>query len=164
MARIVLWLALTLMLLTTTLNQASAQNSRLTVAKTDIDQAISSIQMAAIQGASNSDLLPLVEQLNIALELETNASLIEQTNPNMADTLANSSITISTQVSASAVRLGNEAKAASLYRKTASYSVALVLAVIASIAVFDLDRLRRRLQQRRANGLENDGGRPSFEK
>jgi hypothetical protein len=145
-------------MLTASIGQVSAQ-SRLTVAKSDIDQAITSLQLAEQQGASNSDLLPLVNQLNVALELETNASLIQQTNSSLADTWANESITISTQVSAHAVQLGNDAAAASAYRKTVSYSIALVLAVIASIAVFDLDRLRRRILRGRLSDVENEEGR-----
>jgi hypothetical protein len=132
----------------------------LTVARADIDQAIMSIQVAEQQGATNSDLLPLVDQLNLALEYENNASLVEQSNQTLADSLANASITISTQVSASAVHLGSDAEAASAYGKTAAYGIALVLAVIASVLVFDLDRLKRRTQDKRFGKQDAGNGRP----
>src|SRR5881396_202176 len=100
---------------------ASAQTDPITTAKTDIVAAFQSIQTAQRQGASNTDILPLITQLNTALQYEENATILEQQDPNKcpgchsaADADAFQSINLSTNVSLQAQRLGDEAQSACL--------------------------------------------------
>jgi hypothetical protein len=129
---------------------AHAQSSELITAKQDLVQAFQSLQTAEHLGASNSDLLPLTAQLNIALQYEEAADTYSrQGNESLSVQYAVQSISISTQVSYKAQALGSSAQTTSLYRTTLSYTLAIVLALLASITILELGRIRLALRRRR---------------
>src|SRR5213593_3484844 len=135
---------------------ASAQIDPITTAKTDLVAAFQSIQTAQLQGASNADLLPLIIQLNTALQYEENATILGQQDPtkcpscpSAADAAAFLSINLSTNVSLQAQRLGDEAQSASLRRSALAYGIALGTATLAAFGVVEAPRLRRFIKKRR---------------
>ena len=136
--------------------QASAQTDPITTAKTDLVAAFQSIQTAQRQGASNADLLPLIIQLNTALQYEENATILGQQDPtkcpscpSAADAAAFLSISLSTNVSLQAQRLGDEAQSASLRRSVIAYGLALCAATIAALSVVGAPRLIRFIRKNR---------------
>jgi hypothetical protein len=128
----------------------SAQSSDVNTAKQDLSQALQSIQTAEQKGASNSDLLPLTAQLNTALQYEESADMFaQQGNATLSQQYAIQSINISTQVSYQAQSLGNTAQTNALYRTTLFYILAVILALLTTIAVLETDRIRRSLKRRK---------------
>lgn len=147
-------LLLSSVLLLMNTEHVSAQTP-ITTAKTDIVAAFQSIQTAQRQGASNTDLVPLITQLNTALQYEENATILEQQDPNTcpgchsaADADAIQSINLSTNVSLQAQRLGDEAQSASLRRSALAYGIALGTATLAAFGVVEAPRLRRFIKKR----------------
>jgi len=130
-------------------DRASAQSDHITTARTDIVAAFQSIQTAQRQGVSNTDILDLINQLNLALQYEQNATLLEAQNQTAADDNAIQSISISKNVSLEAQRLGNEAQSSSIRRSVYAYGLALLTAVFAALAVVEAPRARRLLAKRR---------------
>jgi hypothetical protein len=129
---------------------AHAQSGELVTARQDLVQAFQSIQTAEQQGASNSDLLPLTAQLNTALQYEEIADMYSrQGNETLSVQYAVQSISISSQVSLKAQSLGSSAQAASLYRTTLSYILAVIVALLAAIAILEAGRIRLILRRRR---------------
>ena len=120
----------------------------ITTAKADLVAAFQSIQTAQGQGASNTDILPLIAQLNTALQYEENATILEQRDPTAADANAFQSIDLSTNVSLQAQRLGDEAQSASLRRSALAYGIALGTATLAAFGVVEAPRLRRFIKKR----------------
>src|SRR6266571_2423597 len=116
-------LSSTLLLMNT--DRVSAQSDHVTTARADLVGAFQSIQTAQRQGVSNSDILHLINQLNLALQYEQNATLLE------------------------AQKLGNEAQSSSIRRSAFAYGLALLTAVFAAIAVVEAPRARRFLAKRR---------------
>src|SRR5438034_10943467 len=121
---------------------ASAQTDPITTAKTDLVAAFQSIQTAQRQGASNADLLPLIIQLNTALQYEETATILGQQDPtkcpscpSAADAAAFLSISLSTNVSLQAQRLGYEAQSASFRSSVIAYGLALCYANCAAHGV-----------------------------
>src|SRR5438034_6455616 len=148
-------LLLSSVLLLMNTEHVSAQTP-ITTAKTDIVAAFQSIQTAQRQGASNTDLVPLITQLNTALQYEENATILEQQDPNTcpgchsaADADAIQSINLSTNVSLQAQRLGDEAQSASLRRSALAYGLALTAATVAALGVVGAPRLIRFIQKNR---------------
>src|SRR2546422_4955192 len=137
------------MLLSINTERASAQPDHITTARTDIVAAFQSIQTAQRQGVSNSDILHLINQLNLALQYEQNATLLEAQNRTAAaDDEAIQSISLSNSVSLEAQRLGSEAQSSSTRRSALVYGLALLTAVFAAIAVVEAPRARRLLAKR----------------
>ena len=129
---------------------AWAQSSELQTARQDLVQAFQSIQTAEQQGASNTDLLPLTLQLNTALQYEEAADTFSrQGNATLSVRYAVQSISISTQVSFQAQRLGNTAQTTSLYRTTLFYILAVVLALLSAVTILEVSRIRGLLKRRR---------------
>ncbi len=129
---------------------ASAQLSNVDTAKQDLSQALQAIQMAEQHGASNSDLLPLTNQLNLALQYEETADMfVRQGNTTLSQQYAIQSINISTQVSYEAQSLGNSAQTNALYRTTVYYVLAVAIALVATIAVLETNRIHRALRRRK---------------
>lgn len=138
------------MFLITTPHAVVAQSSEVATAKQDLVQALQAIQSAEQQGASNSDLLPLTAQLNTALQYEETAdTFARQGNATLAQQSALESISISTQVSYQAQKLGNTAQTATLYRTTLSYVLAALLALLSTVLILETERIRHRLRRRR---------------
>jgi len=129
---------------------ASAGTDPITTARTDLVAAFQSIQTAQRQGASNTDLLPLIIQLNTALQYEENATALQQQDPTdpTATAYALQSINLSTNVSLQAQRLGDEAQSASL-RRSVAYGLALTAATVAALGVVGAPRLIRFIQKNR---------------
>ena len=130
---------------------ASAGTDPITTARTDLVAAFQSIQTAQRQGASNTDLLPLIIQLNTALQYEENATALQQQDPTdpTATAYALQSINLSTNVSLQAQRLGDEAQSASLRRSVIAYGLALTAATVAALGVVGAPRLIRFIQKNR---------------
>jgi cellobiose-specific phosphotransferase system component IIC len=129
---------------------ARAQSSELVAARQDLVQAFQSIQTAEQQGASNSDLLPLTAQLNIALQYEETADMFSrQGNETLSVQYAVQSIGISSQVSLKAQNLASTAQAASLYRTTLSYILAVIVALLVAVTILEAGRIRLILRRRR---------------
>ena len=129
-------------------DNASAQTDAITTAKTDLVAAFQSIQTAQRQGASNTDLLPLINQLNLALQYEENATTLEQQDPTAAAADAFQSINLSTNVSLQAQRLGDEAQNASTRRSAFAYGIALGVATLAALIVVEAPRARHFIKKR----------------
>jgi len=145
--------------LTTPLHLAKAQSSELVTARQDLVQAFQSIQTAEQQGASNSDLLPLTAQLNIALQYEETADVYSrQGNDTLSVQYAVQSISISSQVSLKAQNLGSSAQATSLYRTTLSYILAVIVALLTALTILELGRIRIILRRRRVLKAKIDYG------
>ena len=141
-------LSSTLLLMNT--DRVSAQSDHVTTARADLVGAFQSIQTAQRQGVSNSDILHLINQLNLALQYEQNATLLEAQNQTAAaDDDAIQSISLSNRVSLEAQQLGNEAQSSSIRRSAFAYGLALLTAVFAAIAVVEAPRARRFLAKRR---------------
>lgn len=139
-------------------DQTSAQTNQIVTANTDIAAAFHSIQTAEQQGASNSDLLPLVNQLNTALQYEEDAAIVQSQNMTLADSYANKSIALSTTVSMEAAQLGSTAQREYFQRSVLGYSVSLLGAVIAAYAVIEAPRLKRYLVSRKIGKARIDYG------
>ena len=131
-------------------HQTWAQSSELATARQDLVQAFQSIQIAGQQGASNTDLLPLTTQLNTALQYEEAADAYSrQGNATLSVQYSLLSISLSTQVSFQAQRLGNTAQTTSLYRTTLSYILAAVLALLSAVTILEASRIRGLVRRRR---------------
>ena len=144
-------------LLTSVTHPASGQSTQILVAKQDLIQAFQSIRTAEQQGASNTDLLPLSIQLNIALQYEESAEILsQQGNASAAETYAVQSINLSTQVTVRAEALGNEAKNSSSYWTILAYSIAVVLALFSTVVVLEANRIMRIARRRRLLKAEID--------
>ena len=130
-------------------NYGHAQTSESTTAKTDIVAAFNSIQKAQQQGASNSDLLPLINQLNLAIQDEDNATILETQNPTQANEYAQESISLSTAVSTRAQQLGNAAQGQSTQRQALAYLLTIVIAVTAAVLIVESPRAKEYLAKRR---------------
>ncbi len=138
------------MLLLMNTDRASGQPDHITTARTNIVAAFQSIQTAQRQGVSNTDILPLINQLNLALQYEQNATMLEgQNRTAAADDNAIQSISLSNNVSLEAQRLGNEAQSSSIRRSILVYALALLTAVFAAIAVIEAPTARSFLAKRR---------------
>src|SRR2546427_12961210 len=111
-----------------------AQSDNVTTARADRVGAFQSIQTAQRQGVSNSDILHLINQLNLALQYEQNATLLEAQNQTAAaDDDAIQSISLSNRVSLEAQRLGSEAQSSSTRRSALVYGLALLTACFSAI-------------------------------
>jgi hypothetical protein len=122
-------------------------------------QAFQSIQTAEQQGASNSDLLPLTAQLNIALQYEETADMFSrQGNETLSIQYAVQSINISSQVSLKAQNLASSAQATSLYRATLSYIFAVIVALLAAVSILETGRIRLILRRRKVLKARIDYG------
>jgi hypothetical protein len=131
-------------------DRVAAQPSLIPVAKTDIATAFQSIRSAEQEGASNTDLLPLINQLNQALQLEENATLLQQLNDTTdADSRALQSINLSTNVSTEAQQLGSQAQNTGQRRVVYAYGIAVAIALILAICVVDAPTVGRFIQSRR---------------
>lgn len=137
-------------LLISAAHQASGQSTQVLVAKQDLIQAFQSIQTAEHQGASNTELLPLSNQLNSALQYEETAEILsQQGNASGADSYAIQSINLSTQVTVTAKALGNEAQNAGSYRTIIAYTIAVASALLATVVVLQVNRIRRTVRRKR---------------
>lgn len=145
---LLVYILLSSMLLLMNTDRASAQTDAITTAKNDLITAFQSIRTAQRQGASNTDLLPLINQLNTALQYEENATTLEQQDPTAADANAFQSINLSTNVSLQAQRLGDAAQTSSIRRIAFAYSIALGAATLAALAVVEAPRARRLIKKR----------------
>jgi len=144
-------------LLTSVTHPASGQSTQILVAKQDLIQAFQSIRTAEQQGASNTDLLPLSIQLNIALQYEESAEILsQQGNASAAETYAVQSIDLSTQVTVRAEALGNQAKNSSSYSTILAYSIAVALALLSTVIVLEANRIMRIARRRRLLKAEID--------
>jgi hypothetical protein len=131
-------------------HQVAAQPSDVAAARQDLVQALQAIQTAEQQGASNSDLLPLTAQLNTALQYEETADMFaQQGNSTQSQQYALQSISISTRVSYQAQSLGNTAQTTSLYRTILSYILAVILALLSTVVILEVQRIGRLLKRRR---------------
>src|SRR2546422_7957521 len=107
---LLLCLLLSSMLLSMNADRASASQDHITTARTDIIAAFQSIPTAQRQGVSNSDILQLINQLNLALQYEQNATLLQaQNRTGLADDEARQAISLSNSVSLEALRGAAEA-------------------------------------------------------
>jgi hypothetical protein len=131
-------------------HQATAQSSDVATARQDLVQALQAIETAEQQGASNSDLLPLTTQLNTALQYEETADIFaQQGNSTLSQQYAIQSINISTRVSYLAQSLGNSAQTTGLYRTILCYILAVILALLSTVVILEVQRIRRLLRRRR---------------
>jgi hypothetical protein len=127
-----------------------AQSGDVATARQDLVQALQAIQTAEQQGASNSDLLPLTAQLNTALQYEETAdAFAQQGNSSLSQQYASQSINISTRISYQAQSLGNTAQTTVLYRTILSYILAIILALLSTVVILEIQRVRRLLKKRR---------------
>ena len=140
-------------------DHASAQTLLITRARTDIVNAFQALQTAEHQGASNSDLIPLINQLNLALQFEVNATAREAGNDTQgAASDALQSINLSTSVSLQAQKLGDAAQTASLGHTATAYSIAILIAVVAALLLVESPRIIRKLRNRQLRRIRIDYG------
>lgn len=133
------------------------QSTSVESAKQHIITATVSIRQAEQQGVSNSDLLPLTEQLNTALQYEETANtLMSQGNYTTADAYAHESITLSSQVESQAEQLGTAAQATIRLRNILTYIIAIVLALISTIVILGIFRIHRTFQERKLSSSRID--------
>jgi hypothetical protein len=139
-------------------HQASAQTSLIAAAKKDIVNAFQAIQTAEQKGATNSDITPLISQLNLALQFEVNASALESQNATAANNDALQSINLSITVTFQAQQLGDAAQTATATRTISAYIVAVLVAVGSAVAVVESPRLRRKIRNRRLGNARIEHG------
>ena len=129
-------------------NQVSAQTDLVHTALTDIVNAFQAVHTAERQGASNTDILPLVIILNQAEQFAENATALQLKNDTKGATdAATQSINLSTNVATEAQQLAADAQAASQRRDIMVYGTAVALGIIAAllvVIVLDGGRLVRR--------------------
>lgn len=130
-------------------NSGHAQADQSTTAKADIVAAFHSIQNAQQQGASNTDLLPLINQLNVAIQEESIATTLQSQNATRANEYSQLSINLSTTVSAQAQQLGNAAQRQSNQREALAYVLSIVVALIAATCFIEAPRAKEYLAKRR---------------
>ena len=130
-------------------NCGHAQTDQSTTAKADIVSAFHSIQNAQQQGASNTDLLPLINQLNVAIQEENIASTLQSQNATRANEYAQLSINLSTTVSIQAQQLGNAAQRQANQREALAYALSMVVALIAAACFIEAPRAKEYLARRR---------------
>lgn len=141
-------------------HQASGQTSLITTAKKDIVEAFQAIQTAEQKGATNSDIAPLISQLNLALQFEVNASDLESQNKTTAaNSDALQSINLATAVTFQAQQIGDAAQTTTATRTISAYVIALLVAVGSAVALVESPRLRRKIRNRRLQnaGIESGG-------
>jgi hypothetical protein len=149
LAILVLFLMASNLLLMDT-NRGHAQTPELTTARNDIARAFQSIQTAQQQGASHAQLEPLIIQLNLALQLEENATNLEaQNDTTTASAYELQSISISNNVSLEAQSIGSQAQSASQTQTVISYLLAIISAIILSVVILEGSRLKKIFQTRR---------------
>jgi hypothetical protein len=130
--------------------RAAAQPNQITDSKQALVQAFQSLQTAEQQGASNTDLLPLISQLNTALQFQDIAiQLSGQGNTTGSDAYALLSIQLSNQVAQQAIKLGEQAQTTSVDRRILAYGIALLAAILSSIMILEVSRIERFLNRRR---------------
>lgn len=125
------------------------QTSEISAARTDIVKAFQAIQTAEQRGASQTELQPLIEQLNQALALEENATLEQSTDPNQASNDALESINIADNVYSKAQDIGNLAQTNTHNQTILAYTIALVAAALSALALMQAQRITRFFQSRR---------------
>ena len=131
-------------------NRAHAQTSEITSARNEIVRAFQSIQTAEQQGASHAQLQPLIERLNMALQLEENATSLEIQGDNAtASAYALQSISISNSVSLEAQIIGSQAQSAAQVQIIISYLIAIISSVLVAVAILEGGRLKKFFQTRR---------------
>ena len=126
-----------------------AQTQEITTARTEIVKAFQAIQNAERHGALNADLQPLIQQLNQALELEENATLEQDTDPNRASRDALQSINISDNVSFQAQNLDSLAQTSTRNQSILSYTFAVLAAALSALVVMETHRVARFIRTRR---------------
>ena len=137
-------------LLLTDTNRAHAQSAEITTARDDIVRAFQSIQTAEQQGASHAQLEPLIQQLNLALQLEQNATTLESQNNNAtANAYALQSISISNNVSLEAQSVGSQAQSATQTQIIISYLIAITASIILAVVILEGGRLRKTFRNKR---------------
>jgi hypothetical protein len=160
LAILVLFLMASNLLLMDT-NRAHAQTPEITTARNDIARAFQSIQTAEQQGASHAQLEPLIGQLNLALQLEENATSLQGQNDNAtASAYALQSISISTNVSLEAQTIGSQAQSATQAQIIISYFVAVISAIFLAIVITEGSRIKKFFHTRRImkSKIEYRGG------
>ncbi|HET7405070.1 MAG TPA: hypothetical protein VFV92_04610 [Candidatus Bathyarchaeia archaeon] len=128
---------------------AHGQTSEISAARTGIVKAFQGIQTAELRGASQSDLRPLIAELNKALQLEENATLEQGSDPNKADTDALQSITISNNVNSEAQQISSQAQTNSHNQTILAYTIAVVAAALSAFTIMQAHRIARFFRNRR---------------
>jgi ABC-type nitrate/sulfonate/bicarbonate transport system permease component len=140
-------------------HQASAQTSLITTAKKDIVDAFQAIQTAEQKGVTNSDIAPLISQLNLALQFEVNASTFEsQNNATAANNDALQSINLATTVTLQAQQLGDAAQTATTTRTVSAYVIAVLVAIGSAVVVVESPRFMRSIRNRRLRNARIESG------
>jgi hypothetical protein len=136
--------------LTFSVPPVSAQPSQVSLAEQDLVQAFQSVQTAEQQGASNTDVLPLLVQLNTALSYEQTANtLFQQGNATGSDYYAIQSIQLSNSVSRESQTIGSQAQTALFYRRILAYLLAFAAAIISTLVILESPRVNQLLRKRR---------------
>lgn len=131
-------------------NQVSAQTDLVHTALTDIVNAFQAMHIAEQQGASNTDILPLIIILNQAEQFAENATALQLKNDTTgANSAALQSITLSTSVQTEAQHLASDAQAASQHRDIIAYGTAIALGIIEAFIVVLVPDTARLVQRRR---------------
>jgi hypothetical protein len=124
-------------------NGTSIRNDQSVTANAALVNAFASVQKAEEQGASNTSLTPLVNNLNLALQYENTAEAYQnQGNLSGADTYDNLSTSLSNEISHNAMVLGMEAQQNILDHTIFSYGIAVVAAIISTIFVMDFHKIQ----------------------
>jgi hypothetical protein len=139
------------------------ETSEISAARTDIVKAFQAIQTAEVRGASQADLQLLIDQLNLALELEENATLEQSTDPNQASSDALQSINIATNVYSAAQDIGSLAETNTRNQTVLAYSIALAAAALSGLAIMQVERIVRFLRNRqlRRAAIRTEAPRPA---
>lgn len=141
-------LAIAVMILINT-SGVHGQTSEISTARTDIVKAFQGIQTAELRGASQSDLQPLIVDLNLALQLEENATLEQSSDPNRAESDALQSITLSSNVYSEAQQISNQAQTGSHNQTILAYAIAVAVAALSAFTIMQAQRIARFFRSRR---------------
>ena len=125
------------------------QTSEISAARTAIVKAFHGIQTAELHGAPQSDLQPLIGELNQALQLEENATLEQSSDPNKADTDALQSINISNNVYSEAQQISSLAQTNSHNLTILAYTIAVAAAALSAFTIMQAHRIARFFRSRR---------------
>jgi len=123
--------------------ESVGQSSQVVTARAGLVEAFRAVQMLDFQGVSGSETGVLVEELNMAL------SNLKMANETGSDSYASLSVEISSQVSTRSQIAKEAAERQTLLTRLTAYSFALLMGLVSSMIIVDVDLWKRSFQRRK---------------
>ncbi len=132
------------------LGSTSEQSSQIDDATRQLAEAFKNVQAASSKGASDTRVSELTGELNTALSYKENAVILNDAgNVTDSEYYSNLSSILSSQVSAEAMSLQDDANRQMFLGQFWAYSIAQVAAVFSSLILVEFQRVRNFILRRR---------------